>query len=281
MYPQNTEAGFRYAAEVGYDGVEVMVWLESVSQEFSALRALSKKYGIPVLSIHAPCLLISQRVWGSDPVSKLDRSAQLASDLGAETVVVHPPFRWQRRYVEGFQEQTWRLERDTGVKLAVENMFPMRADRFFGRRTRSAERMKERGGPGPGLTAFAPSYDPTDIDHPHYTLDLSHTATAGTDAMELAARMGDRLTHIHLADGRGASIDEHLLPGHGTQPCAELCQQLAVQGFTGQVILEISTKHARTAAERSLLLSEALQFARTNLEVGVGPTVGEDGIQKP
>ncbi|MBN4928388.1 sugar phosphate isomerase/epimerase [Hoyosella rhizosphaerae] len=281
VYPQNTEAGFRYAAEVGYDGVEVMVWLESVSQEFSALRALSKKYGIPVLSIHAPCLLISQRVWGSDPVSKLDRSAQLASDLGAETVVVHPPFRWQRRYVEGFQEQTWRLERDTGVKLAVENMFPMRADRFFGRRTRSAERMKERGGPGPGLTAFAPSYDPTDIDHPHYTLDLSHTATAGTDAMELAARMGDRLTHIHLADGRGASIDEHLLPGHGTQPCAELCQQLAVQGFTGQVILEISTKHARTAAERSLLLSEALQFARTNLEVGVGPTVGEDGIQKP
>ncbi|WP_373876695.1 sugar phosphate isomerase/epimerase family protein [Lolliginicoccus levis] len=275
VYPQNTEAGFRYAAETGYDGVEVMVWMEASSQDMSALASLSRKYSVPILSVHAPCLLISQRVWGTDPVAKLDRSAQLASDLGAETVVVHPPFRWQRRYAEGFAEQTWNLERTTGVNLAVENMFPMRADRLFGRKERSAARMRDRGGPGRGLTAFAPSFDPTDIEHLHYTLDLSHTATAGTDAMALAGRMGERLAHIHLADGRGASIDEHLLPGHGNQPCAELCQQLAAQRFAGQVILEISTKHARTVPERSLLLTEALQFARKHLDPAAEPAVQE------
>lgn len=268
VYPQNTEAAFQYAADLGYDGVELMVWAEQISQDTETIAGLSKKYGVDVLSVHAPCLLISQRVWGSDPAAKLDRSAQMAADLGAETVVVHPPFRWQRKYVDGFAEQVVKLEETTGVNIAVENMFPMRADRLFGKRSRSAERMKGRGGgPGPAVSAFAPSYDPTDVDHPHYTLDLSHTATAGMDALALADRMGDRLVHVHLADGRGASVDEHLLPGHGTQPCAAICQRLAEQNFAGQVVLEISTKHARTTGERSMMLSEALQFARSNLGV--------------
>ena len=39
----------------------------------------SQKYQVPVLSIHAPCLLISQRVWGRDPSAKLVRSVQAAS----------------------------------------------------------------------------------------------------------------------------------------------------------------------------------------------------------
>ena len=65
-----TEAAFEYAARLGYDGVELMVWAESVSQDIAAVRRMSESYGIPVLSVHAPCLLISQRVWGADPVSK-------------------------------------------------------------------------------------------------------------------------------------------------------------------------------------------------------------------
>ncbi|WP_374116471.1 sugar phosphate isomerase/epimerase family protein [Hoyosella sp. YIM 151337] len=269
VYPQNTEAAFQYAADLGFDGVEVMVWAEQISQDTQTIGEMSSKYGVPVLSVHAPCLLISQRVWGSDPVVKLDRSAQMAADLEAETVVVHPPFRWQRRYVDGFAEQVVNLEKTTGVHIAVENMFPMRADRLFGKRSRSAERMRVRGGgPGPAVSAFAPSYDPTDVDHPHYTLDLSHTATAGMDALALAERMGERLVHVHLADGRGASVDEHLLPGHGTQPCAEVCRRLAESDFAGQVVLEISTKHARTSGERAMMLTEALQFARTHLSVG-------------
>ena len=137
-----------------------------------------------------------------------------AEQLGAQTVVVHPPFRWQRRYAEGFAEQVAELEASSDVMVAVENMFPFRADRFFGAGQTSIERMRKRGGrPGPGISAFAPSYDPLDGGHAHYTLDLSHTATAGTDAIEMASRMGDGLVHLHLCDGSGASTDEHLVPG--------------------------------------------------------------------
>ena len=91
VYPQNTEAAFVYAAELGFDGVELMVWGEPVSQDIKHVEYLSERYQVPVLSVHAPCLLISQRVWGRDPLVKLGRSVQAAEDLGAQTVVVHPP----------------------------------------------------------------------------------------------------------------------------------------------------------------------------------------------
>lgn len=266
VYPLRTEAAFEYAAKLGYDGVELMVWAEPVSQDVPAIEALSKQYDMPVLSVHAPCLLITQRVWGANPIPKLERSVHAAERLGAQTVVVHPPFRWQRRYAEGFSAQVAALEAASDVMVAVENMFPFRADRFFGAGQTSIDRMRKRGGnPGPGISAFAPSYDPLDGGHAHYTLDLSHTATAGTDAVDMARRMGDGLVHLHLADGSGASTDEHLVPGRGTQPTAEVCQMLAASDFAGHVILEVSTSGARTAAEREALLTESLQYARTHL----------------
>ncbi|NTY62464.1 TIM barrel protein [Mycolicibacterium sphagni] len=266
VYPLRTEAAFEYAAELGYDGVELMVWAETVSQDVGAIAKLSRRYNMPVLSVHAPCLLISQRVWGANPIPKLTRSVQAAERLGAQTVVVHPPFRWQRRYADGFSEQVAELESRSDVLVAVENMFPFRTDRFFGSGDPSIERMRKRGGrPGVGISAFAPSYDPLDGNHAHYTLDLSHTATAGTDALEMADRMGSGLVHLHLCDGNGASTDEHLVPGRGTQPTVEVCQMLAASDFTGHVILEVTTSGARTKAEREALLVESLQFARTHL----------------
>ncbi len=266
VYPLRTEAAFEYAAELGYDGVELMVWAEAISQDIGAIAKLSRRYNMPVLSVHAPCLLISQRVWGANPISKLTRSVQAAERLGAQTVVVHPPFRWQRRYADGFSEQVAELETRSDVMVAVENMFPFRADRFFGSGQPSIERMRKRGGrPGVGVSAFAPSYDPLDGNHAHYTLDLSHTATAGTDALEMADRMGDGLVHLHLCDGSGASTDEHLVPGRGNQPTVEVCQMLAGSDFAGHVILEVTTSGARTKAEREALLTESLQFARTHL----------------
>jgi len=41
---------------------------------------------------------------------------------------VHPPFRWQRRYVDGFSDQVAELEAAGDVLVAVENMFPFRAE---------------------------------------------------------------------------------------------------------------------------------------------------------
>jgi sugar phosphate isomerase/epimerase len=246
VWPQTASSAFVLAAELGYDGVEVMVWADPVSQDVAALRRCSRQHRMPVMAVHAPCLLITQRVWSPDPEVRLRRSVQAAQDLGAGTVVIHPPFRWQRRYAEIFPELVDSLEADSGVAIAVENMFPVR--RFGGE-----------------VSAFRPSIDPTDVGYRHYTLDLSHTSAAGTDALELAKRMGDGLIHLHLADGAGLPRDEHLVPGRGNQPCAELCEELVRGAFAGQVVVEINTRRARHPAARAKDLAEALLFARLHL----------------
>ncbi len=236
----------RELARLGYDGVEVMVWGDPVSQDIPAVAALAVRYQIPVFAVHAPCLLITQRVWSADPSTRLDRAVQAAAELGAGIVVVHPPFRWQRDYAVGFADQVATLEATSGITIAVENMFPVR-----------------RG--GLEMSSYLPSPDPTDAGYSHYTLDLSHTATARVDALAMADRMGSQLVHLHLADGTGAARDEHLVPGRGSQPCAEVCIALADGGFTGAVVLEVSTRRARTRPERRALLIEALLFARLHL----------------
>jgi sugar phosphate isomerase/epimerase len=246
VYPESTAAAFEIAARLGYDGVEVMVWTDPVSQDPEALKRLSDYHGIEILAIHAPCLIITQRVWGTEPWAKLVRARNAADVVGAKTVVVHPPFRWQREYARDFLAGIQRMADETDVQFAVENMFPLRAR-------------------GRAVTPYSPDWDPSDEEFRHFTLDLSHTAVSQSDAMDMAGRMADRLAHIHIADGLGTARDEHLVPGRGTQPCAELLERLARQGFGGTVVVEVSTRRADNRADREADLAEALAFTRLNL----------------
>ena len=70
-FPETLADTFAIAKELGYDGVEVMVSTESATQDAGAIMRLSEHYELPVLSVHAPCLLITQRVWGLEPWNKV------------------------------------------------------------------------------------------------------------------------------------------------------------------------------------------------------------------
>jgi sugar phosphate isomerase/epimerase len=246
VYPESTANAFEIAARLGYDGVEVMVWTDPVSQDPTALKRLSDYHQIPILALHAPCLVITQRVWGTDPWAKLIRAKDVAEDLGAQTVVVHPPFRWQRDYARQFVGGIQKMFDETDVRLAVENMFPLRAR-------------------GREVTPYAPDWDPTTEDFPHFTLDLSHTSVSQSDAMDMADVMGDRLAHVHIADGTGTARDEHLVPGRGEQPCGELLEGLADRNFNGLVVVEVNTRKCEDRAEREADLAEALAYTRLHL----------------
>ncbi|MDP8908906.1 MAG: sugar phosphate isomerase/epimerase [Chloroflexota bacterium] len=251
-YPESCATSFEIAAELGFDGVEVMVWTDPVSQDPDALRALSDRYAVPVLAIHTPCLLLTQRVWTTDPWTKLIRSRDAAERVGASTVVVHPPFLWQRDYAREFEQGLQRMQDESGVVFAVENMFPWRAR-------------------GREIMAYLPHWDPIDQSYPAVTLDLSHTAVSGADPLAAAEALGKRLAHIHLADGAGSNKDEHLIPGRGTQPCAELLEQVARSAYSGTVVLEVNTRRALNRDEREADLAAGLAFARLNLAVAQTP----------
>jgi hypothetical protein len=68
-----------------------------------------------------------------------------------------------------------------------------------------------------------------------------------------------------MTDGTGSPRDEHLVPGRGTQPCAQLLERLARSSWAGAVVLEVSTRRARNREQREVDLTEALAFTRLNL----------------
>jgi sugar phosphate isomerase/epimerase len=250
VYPERTPDAFETAARLGYDGLEVMVYTDPVSQSADALARLVDYHQVPVLAVHAPGLLLTQLVWGREPWAKLIKAKDMAERLGAKTVVVHPPFRWQREYTRGFEQGIARMSEETDVIFAVENMFPIRAG--------ASE-----------VSGYTPHWDPIKLDVPNVTLDLSHTAASASDAIAMANGLSTRLAHIHLADGTGVSNgpvpDEHLVPGRGRQPCAELLRGVAATGYRGMVCAEVNTRHAATREDRQADLAETLAFARTHL----------------
>ena len=249
-YPLPLEDSFRLAEQAGYDGVEIMVTRDEATQDTATLLALSKRYGLPILSIHAPVLLLTHFVWGRDPRVKLERSAELAGQVGAGTVVVHPPFRWQAGYAEDFLDIVRELSGSTGLQIAVENMFPWKIG-------------------GRGVKAYSPGWDPTLMDCSAVTLDFSHCALSGHDSLAMATALGDRLRHVHLCDGSGSLdegrvFDEHLLPGQGSEPVAEVLRLLAASAWTGSIVAEVNTRTARSEPERLAMLADTLAFARTH-----------------
>jgi sugar phosphate isomerase/epimerase len=254
VYPESTGAAFEIAAGLGFDGIEVMVGVDPVSQDPNALRHLSDYHAIPITAIHAPCLLITQRVWGGEPWPKLERARVVAAELGAGVVVVHPPFRWQRDYARDFETGLARMREETDVAFAVENMYPWKA----GNRS---------------MQAYAPDWDIVDRAYPDVTLDLSHTSTSHSDPLHMVEQLGDRLRHLHLADGSGSNKDEHLIPGRGNQPCAQVLEALSRRGFTGNVVLEVNTRRCTNRAERESDLIEALAFTRLHLAAPPEPIV--------
>lgn len=264
-FPKSVESSFRIAKEAGFDGMETMVSTDATSRTGSMLQKLIDDYELPILSIHAPVLFFTQFVWGRDQQVKLERMAALAAEVGASTVVVHPPFRWQKGYAERFLDIVRATSQATGVEIAVENMFPWTVQ-------------------GRPIAAYLPSPDPTEMDCDAMCLDFSHAALARVSALELAQRMGARLRHIHLCDGQGPTeegkmFDEHLLPGRGGQPVAETLDWLRAVGWQGSVVAEVKTHRAKSEAQRLEMLRETIAFARTHLGLpprdGAAPAAGE------
>ena len=247
VFPERVPDAFEMAARLGYDALEVMVTADPVSQDAGVLARLSEYHGIPVVAVHAPNLIVTQRVWGRDAWGKLHRSRDLAQALGARVVVVHPAFRWQRDYARDFEAGLNELSADSGIAFAAENLYPLR-------------------GGGAEVTAYAPHWNPVELDVAHATLDVSHAAVSGSDVLEMAGQLGPRLAHVHLGDGTKAGLpDEHLVPGRGTQPCAELLGKLRADDYRGVVVLEVNTHRAADAAQRTADLAESLAFAREHL----------------
>lgn len=199
-----------------------MITADPASQDPAAMIQLAQTHGLSIGAIHSPCLLVTRRVWGTDPVGKIERSVEVASAAGVPIVVVHPPYRWQAAYRRLLTDGRV-LSGDPQVTVAVENMFPVHIGRH--------------------RLTFHSNQDLDELDEmPHLVLDTSHAAVAGHDLVEVRRRFGHRLRHVHLSDNAGKGWDSHLPPGDGTLDLGEFLDDLAASGYAGSVSLEVDLR---------------------------------------
>ncbi|MBN1935069.1 MAG: TIM barrel protein, partial [Anaerolineae bacterium] len=91
IYTYGTARIFELAAEMGFDGIEVLVDQRPDTWQTDYLRRLSETYNLPILALHSPFDHVAH--WEQGPVAYLRRTVELARSLGVPTVVQHLPFR--------------------------------------------------------------------------------------------------------------------------------------------------------------------------------------------
>jgi sugar phosphate isomerase/epimerase len=215
---------FRHARAAGYDGVEVMVTADPATQDARAMKDLAREHGLRIDAIHAPFLLLTRRVWGTDPIVKIHRATQVAEQAEIPLVVVHPPYRWQVRYRRWVQTNLAEFSARAGIRIAVENMFPV----------------KLRGDKG---LRFHASQEFEDLDRfTHLVLDTSHLAVSGFDVLQAYRRYRTKVLHFHLSNNAGKGWDSHLPVDEGILPLDRLLEDVVQDGFGGTISLELDLR---------------------------------------
>ena len=186
-------------AEAGYDGIELMVTQDPQTQDSERVADIARIEGVAVPAVHGPFLLVTRRVLGTDLVTKARRSLEIASDLGASTMIVHPPFRWQRQFHEWLLDEGEAEAAKLHTRIGVENLYPVQV----------------RGRP----MRFHRYTEPEHLSpFPHVVLDTSHFAVAEVDINEAWDRLRHQAVHLHVSDNRGQGRDSHAPLGHGILP---------------------------------------------------------------
>ena len=260
FFRQPLRQAFRAIADAGFDAVEVMVTQDPDTQEPDRLRALADEFGVKVGAVHAPFLLVTRRVWGTDPVEKIDRAVHLAREVGSHVVVVHPPYRWQTDYRRWIAEDLRGVSEQSGIIVAVENMFPLRLP----------------GAPSMRFHSDHSRFDRTGT--PYLVLDTSHAAVAGLDIRQALARDHDRIRHIHLSNNAGRGWDSHLPVGRdGVLPIDAFLADLT-DGYRGSVSLELDLRPwmKDPHALRDLLVQQR-EFCSRHLAAGAPKHRAPDG----
>jgi sugar phosphate isomerase/epimerase len=244
------EETFELIAEAGFDGAELMITQDRLSQDPHRLGALAARYGVPVPAVHGPFLVATWLVFGTDPKGKIDRCVRFAETAKVSTVVIHPPYRWQTAYASWLDDAIPRIREETGVTIAVENMFPVNVN-------------------GRALRFFSGTMPAELVRWPSLTLDTSHLAAAGGDLMAAWEELADRVVHLHVSNNDGRGRDTHGLLDRGVLPVREFLEEVGASRFGGAVTLELDVR--TWADDRPALLEvlrENLDTARLHLATG-------------
>lgn len=276
LFSRPLEWALAVIAEAGYDGAELMVTRDVQTHDPDEITAASASEGVAVPVVHGPFLLVTRRVFGSDPVAKARRSLELAGAIGADMMIVHPPYRWQRSFHAWLVEAGAEEAAAHATRVAVENLYPVQ---IAGRPVRFHRYTRPEH-----LVGFD-----------HVVLDTSHFGVAGVDINQAYELLADRAVHLHVSDYRGQGRDSHAPLGHGILPLGSFLHRVGRRDDEVSICLELDCRrylddraalvgylHQELLKCRDLLAGADIEevLGRPD-EVDIAPGAGDDDANQP
>ncbi len=233
LYHFPLDTTFRLVRQAGFDGVELVLGPEVIVRGAGHVRRLSRKYALPVLSVHPPIVPYPGQ---GHPARLLPQLIPLAEQVDCDLIVLHTPKtesvddpRWQE-----FVAAVLRERAGTGIRVSLENggIFRDGDKRYV---LHDSHRLR----------AFADRHDLP------LTFDTSHAGTGDRDLIESYEAVCGRVVNVHLSDLAHHPLfpdwpplytffRHHQLPGEGILPLAEFVRVLVASDYSGPLTLEVS-----------------------------------------
>ncbi len=223
-------------ADLGFDYVEITMDAPEAHHELlrdrtEAVRSALRRYHLGLVC-HLPTFVSAADLTPAlrqASVNELVASLEVAGDLGAEKIVLHPahgvglvkrvPDLLSRYLAEALATVLGRAD-DLGLRICLENMTP-------------------------GTFSLS---EPEEFDEPlrrypalEVTLDLGHAHIRSSEehrSLAFIERHGDRIGHVHASDNRGRE-DEHLPVGVGSVDFPRVIRALVRSGYESTVTVEV------------------------------------------
>jgi sugar phosphate isomerase/epimerase len=258
---------FELAKDTGFEGIEIEIGNRWDTRQPDYLNRLKERYGLPIVSLHSP---FEPKVegWPTGHTDRCLRSIALAEEVGAKTVVVHPPSRvstvqivwpelrarpfritypytWDKHHLHWLKNGLASVQAGTQVTIVIESMAYRRA--FLG------------VWPTPWLLNTPEDW----AQFPHWVMDTTHLGSGGFDVLALYEQLKSQLAHVHLSNYNG---HPHRLLDEGRLPLAELLHRLHKDGFGGAVVCEFNPQTLGASDETVVRdrLRSAFEFCREN-----------------
>jgi len=242
------ERGMDALAEAGFSEIELMVTRDPRTQEPELPLRIATERGLRIASVHAPFLVVTKTIWGADPIQKIRRGADFCRAVGADSMIVHPPYLWERDYARWLSHEAAGFTADTGVSVAVETMYPRWV---AGRRLRAYRWLEVKA-----------LYEACHL----VAMDTSHVTVARQDILDAYEILAPKLVHIHLSNNAGDGRDGHLELEKGILPLDRLLTELRRTGYSGAISLELSVgKYLQKPEDLVQMLRRNREFVEQRL----------------
>ena len=240
------EDTFRLAHKYSFNGIELIIPDVNWQPNLHRIRIIAERYSQRVFSVHVPFFGKSLLRYLAAPRRFARRSVgtsvQIANELGAENLVIHPfPALVFRDGIRSMMRAVlMECAQRTPARLSLENM---EIRRFLG-----------IGWEPYCIADYTELYEFAKQNGLYLTLDTAHCMSKGISPATFFEEFHDRINNVHLSDY--GDYQCHLSLGEGIIDFGPFCEVLARYDYRGFLTLEIESANESSLAQSLDLIRE-------------------------